>query len=710
MEMKPEDEQLARQLAQHRVGTPLLRGPTQSTFHHLLEVGMPAGGFAKVWSGPVTSVCLDEASVAACPALNVNHKIVSHKQWQVGEKDHTLVAVFISKSTQGRVESIIRNMEKASRFPALLVCGTEANRIGEWAKSLLPQRKWLVATTNESHWGGAGARTIEVAFTCHDLSGWKGGRLFSESAVTPARASAYLLPLSEVPKGLWLTPTEGRYKPVKATRTNPSTGKVGPVGSFVFTGVCEGAFVKVKGGTGEVLTVIRQTADKALIHHGYRKMGRLDATKPDLEDKGTWVNVGDVEIISDPTMVFSAHDVIPGVRGGAKGPGGFGGCLILDERSNTAHAPVRRLGIEEVWAMRGGTKADYLRLRTAEETFGKSEAWKRSYICNSIHPGLAAGVLNALGVQRKEGAPAIADKQPVGGKNDDLTPSEPPAQSRKQTGTRGGASVEVTKVSRVDPQQPLALPLNVERMGYFQTNRPPLCTQERSIQKDMKRLEEPPPGLGVRTQHWGAPPASSWDNTRGGGGGKPKSKAKPKGRPRKPKPKVMVHPELKKPELSALRDQERKGLLGTNTTIGCPEWRAQRRRDLVLGANTAGSRGVAQAHWEQWRRFCGPGKVGPWLHDVDRGAGEDLVIDYVAFLFLILGYTSITVRNKVAAIGTEHVVAGHDNPLDEYRRLPRVLKTVKRQSPKVDRKIPVGPPLLREAIRISLLNTVRRTM
>ena len=122
--------------------------------------------------------------------------------------------------------------------------------------------------------------------------------------------------------------------------------------------------------------------------------------------------------------------------------------------------------------------------------------------------------------------------------------------------------------------------------------------------------------------------------------------AKKRGRPRKDPSKTqaqLAKTKLRKPELSALRDKARKGGIYEARTMNSPEARELTRRALVLGSGTAGTREAAQGHWEQWRRYCEPGGVGPWLHEVDRQTGEDLVIDYIAFLFLMLGYTWGTV-------------------------------------------------------------------
>ena len=84
-----------------------------------------------------------------------------------------------------------------------------------------------------------------------------------------------------------------------------------------------------------------------------------------------------------------------------------------------------------------------------------------------------------------------------------------------------------------------------------------------------------------------------------------------------------------------------------------------------------------------------------------RRAQEERLTEYVKHCSRIMGRAVETVKGKMAAVGTAHVLAGLGNPTQGQERLTRSLQTLRREEGARERKLPAGPNVVETARKIA---------
>lgn len=101
--------------------------------------------------------------------------------------------------------------------------------------------------------------------------------------------------------------------------------------------------------------------------------------------------------------------------------------------------------------------------------------------------------------------------------------------------------------------------------------------------------------------------------------------------------------------------------------------------------------------WNRWEIFCSIRREPPLMYGESgdmRWLEEEQTSDFIVHLAKTMSRTAGTVKNYLAAIGTEHAILGLERPMDRMKRVKLAMRGLRKVQGATTRKHPVTPAML----------------
>ena len=138
--------------------------------------------------------------------------------------------------------------------------------------------------------------------------------------------------------------------------------------------------------------------------------------------------------------------------------------------------------------------------------------------------------------------------------------------------------------------------------------------------------------------------------------------------------------------------------------MGSAEDSARREMELVCGARAASTEASQRLGWRLWCTWNALKGRDPLLKidtDERRKEAEDRVLASSAHCARVMGWGVETVKGRIGAVSTGHVLLGKGDPLRGMERLQRLTSTLRREEGPREKKLPAGPKVVREASAVA---------